>query len=106
MARVVSRRAMREFNLKFTEDGRVVEGDPRSLIDPGPELTFTLKIAKQPVQIEYTQHYFPGNDSFSVQRRKQPAQRDGIPEACSRRMTPSKPSADRKRSPRCTPRRN
>ena len=71
---------MWEFGLKLTEDGRVVEGESRPPIHPKPELTFTLQIAEQPVQVEYTPSYFPmiAKDSFQFSAEKNPLSESGF----------------------------
>jgi hypothetical protein len=68
LARVISRRAMREFDLAIGEDGRVLErvreGTPWNT--PAPALTFPLAVGGEEVRVEYTREYFPrsGQDHF------------------------------------------
>jgi hypothetical protein len=61
LARIVSRRTMREFSLTLRDDGRVVEKsrEPIPWQTPMPTLTFPLELAGEPVQVEYTPEYFP-----------------------------------------------
>ena len=60
IARVIAKRSMREFSLKLTEDGRVIDTRPKPS-DPAPKPTsgFTLKIAGEELHVEYTRGYFP-----------------------------------------------
>lgn len=60
LARLVSRRSMREFRLTLRKDGRVVE-QPRE-VKPWktpPAVTFSLELAGEPVRVHYTRGYFP-----------------------------------------------
>lgn len=80
VARVISRRAMREFGLAITEDGRVVECNrqtPRS--EPKPEMTFPVVVAGQEVQVQYTPSYFPlmARDDFSFTAESNPLSETG-----------------------------
>jgi hypothetical protein len=64
LARLISRRTMREFSLTLRADGRVVE-KPRD-VKPWktpPAVTFQLELADEPVQVQYTRGYFP--DGFT-----------------------------------------
>lgn len=69
VARVLSRRAMKEFGLAFDDQGRVVEKKhiKRAAHVGKPTSTFPLQIAEETVQVEYTEQYFPNSstDSFS-----------------------------------------
>jgi hypothetical protein len=81
VARVVSRRAMREFGLAISDDGCVVDFNSRPVkIDPKPELTFTLRIAEQPVQVAYTRSYFArdAKDAFDFSAEKNPLSESGF----------------------------
>jgi hypothetical protein len=78
LARVVSRRAMREFGLAMTDDGRVVERHapmPR----PVPEMTFPLVVAGQEVQVHYARSYFPSTarDGLSFTAESNPLSESG-----------------------------
>ena len=71
LARVISRQAMRAFDLKLSEDGRVVdgrrEGERRQQLQTQPaSLTFPLALGDQEMRVEYTCDYFPdrGIDLF------------------------------------------
>jgi hypothetical protein len=61
LARIVSRRTMREFSLTLRADGRVEEKprEPTPWQTPPPTLTFLLELAGEPVQVRYTRRYFP-----------------------------------------------
>lgn len=68
LARLISRRAMREHGLTLRKDGRVVvplaEGKPWRTLKPTS--TFPLTIAGEEVQVQYTPHYFPNDDTALV----------------------------------------
>jgi hypothetical protein len=78
IARVVSRRAMREFGLALSEDGRVVDRYAKAP-SPARELTFLLAIDGQKVQVTYTTSYFPtmDRDSFEFDARCNPLSESG-----------------------------
>jgi hypothetical protein len=60
LARLISRRTMREFGLTLRADGRVVEEsrDVKPWKTP-PAVTFQLELSGEPVQVQYTRGYFP-----------------------------------------------
>ena len=67
LARVVSKRTMREFSLKFGEDGRVVEDKPpQARSSDKPTKTFTMPIGDETVEVRYTEFCLPhcGDDNF------------------------------------------
>jgi hypothetical protein len=76
IARVISRRAMREFGLSFSEDGRVLK--PRTRAErsqpPGPTEVFRLSVRGEPVKVEYKPDYMPvlGEDLFSFESPFEP----------------------------------
>jgi hypothetical protein len=76
IARIVSRRAMREHGLILTDDGRVVER--RSYTAPTPSATFRLDIAGQSVEVAYTADYYPGRDGFQFTAEKNPLSESGF----------------------------
>lgn len=68
VARVISTRAMRRFDLAIDAAGRVRDDKPRrSFATPDPALTFPLDAAGATVTVEYTPDYFPhaGQDHFA-----------------------------------------
>ena len=68
IARIIAKRAMREFSLKLTEDGRVIDARQKrpDWSTPKPKSNFTLKLAGEEINVEYTRGYFPdGTGSYS-----------------------------------------
>ncbi len=68
IARIIAKRAMREFSLKLTEDGRVIDANQKrpDWSTPKPTTKFTLKLAGEEINVEYTKGYFcDGTDSYS-----------------------------------------
>jgi hypothetical protein len=65
LARLISRRAMREHRLMLREDGRVVEQprEGKTWKTPPPALTFRLDVGGEEVRVEYTPGYFPNCDT-------------------------------------------
>jgi hypothetical protein len=61
IARLISQRARREFSLKLTEDGRVIDSQHQgpSWQTPRPTSKFRLKLQGEEVGVEYTPYYFP-----------------------------------------------
>jgi hypothetical protein len=61
LARIISQRAMRYFQLKLSDDGRVVSsqfsGPPFET--PRPSKSFKLSLSGEEIRVEYTPHYFP-----------------------------------------------
>jgi len=63
LARLVSRRAMKEYRLMIREDGRVVErpAERKGWKTPPPDIVFPLVVGGEEVQIRYTTGYFPNS---------------------------------------------
>jgi hypothetical protein len=78
IARIVSRRAMREHGLILTDDGRVTERRPMSYQAPTPSATFRLDISGQSVEVAYTADYYPGRDGFLFTAEKNPLSESGL----------------------------
>ncbi len=78
VARVVSRRAMRAFDLTLTEDGRVLDRHAEGLPfrPPEPTRVFPLDVGGEAVKVEYTAEYFPrsGQDHFYFVSPHEPSQ--------------------------------
>ncbi len=65
LARVISRRAMRQHGMTLRKDGRVVKqpAEGKGWKTPGPAATFLLTIGGEQVRVEYTAQYFPNDDT-------------------------------------------
>jgi hypothetical protein len=76
VARVISRRAMREYGLTFDSDGRVGEQKPLSSSPERPTRIFHMKIGEETVEVRYVRRYFPqtGQDLFSFVGEKLPGE--------------------------------
>ena len=63
LARVISRRAMKEFRLMIRDDGRVVErlAERKGWKTPPPAAIFPLVVGGEEVRVEYTTGYFPNS---------------------------------------------
>ena len=63
LARLVSRRVMKEYRLMIREDGRVVErpAERKGWKTPPPTAIFPLVIGGEEVQVRYTTGYFPNS---------------------------------------------
>ncbi|MBA4067187.1 MAG: hypothetical protein C0501_26475 [Isosphaera sp.] len=70
LARLVSRRAMREHGLEVTADGRVADRSPTRAREPEASLTFPLLGGE--VRAEYTPGYFRGQDHFQFRSPHDP----------------------------------
>lgn len=72
IARIVAKRAMSEFSLKLTGDGRIVDTRQKChRKTPEPSATFKLKLAGQELDVEYTSGYFPdGTDLYAFTSNK------------------------------------
>jgi len=65
LARVISQRSMREFGLKLSEDGRVVDQRCQPGPTGKPEWSFRLAVAGEELSVKYRSDYFPGIDLVS-----------------------------------------
>jgi hypothetical protein len=63
LARLISRRAMKEFRWMMREDGRVVErrAERKGWKTPKPAASFPLMVGGEEVRVEYTKEYFPNS---------------------------------------------
>src|SRR5207244_1037333 len=64
LARVLSRRAMRQFGLLLDQDGHVVSEQGQQVARPAacPRLCFPLRVRDEEVQVEYAPHFFSNSD--------------------------------------------
>jgi hypothetical protein len=78
IARVISRRAMREFGLSFSEDGRVltIRSETERTDSPCPADVFRLTVRGEPITVEYTPDYYlvAGSDHFAFKNPSEPGQ--------------------------------
>ncbi|HZZ77136.1 MAG TPA: hypothetical protein VFE62_01375 [Gemmataceae bacterium] len=76
IARVISKRAMREFGLAFDSEGRVVEKNAGAGAEP--ETVFTLEVYGKPVEVSHQYSPRTGSDSVSFSAADNPLSETGF----------------------------
>lgn len=75
LARIIARRALKEYQLVLTEDGRVLERHRRQGVQSEMTDSFEIEIGGQEVRVDYIRDYYPadGTDLFQFRSPDDPA---------------------------------